>query len=889
MRKHLLLRIDLQLFAVIVLGWSRHTGIFSLDIVNTWRNMSAENIVIVESPAKARTIGKMLGANYRILASMGHVRDLPEHSMGVDIENKFEPQYEITKDRVRIIKELQSAAKGATHIYLAPDPDREGEAIAWHLQEILKKNSKAEFRRVTFHEITRAAIDRAFKTPGKIDMHLVDAQQARRVLDRLVGYKISPLLWTRIEKGISAGRVQSVALRIVCEREREIIAFVPKEYWDFNAEFSSQAGASPIDFKTKLVQIDGQKAEIGNADDAGKIATAVRGAKNYSVASVDIKPVSRSPYPPFITSTLQQAAGGLGFSASATMQLAQQLYEGVELGEGGPVGLITYMRTDSVAVAQEAQSICRDYIASTHGNEYIPAKPNFYKSKASAQGAHEAIRPTDVSLTPDKAKDFLDARQLKLYTLIWRRFVASQMASAEQKRTTVEVEAQAPDSHKYRFRAVATVTTFPGFMKVYKASETEQDGDSQAPSALAELRTGQACKLAKLETEQKFTEPPARFSEAMLIKELEANGIGRPSTYASIVKTIQDRQYVLREKGRLIPSELGFKVNDFLVSSLPELFQIQFTAAMEEKLDKIEEGEVLWTAMLEEFYGSFSKWLDEVKNAGAPEGDKAITLLNLLDKVRKWAAPEKAGRRTYDDSKFVKSVREKFDEDGKITARQWEALLNMAVKYADQISGLETSGEKAGFSEELASARERVSVAQARREETASSSEDQAKYTEIFSLFEPVQWEKPEKRGARSYDDGKFFASLKRQAESGKLLSEKQRAVLSRLASKYKEQIKDYEKLAELLGVSSEAAEGDAANPAANAEKNAEIEALLTPLAQVKTWAEPVKKGPRVYDDKAFFESLSRQHQQGRKLSDKQVAALKKLASKYSAPAAPAD
>ena len=437
-------------------------------------------LVIVESPAKARTIGKMLGRDYTIKASMGHVRDLPERTLGVDIEHGFAPQYEESRERGKNLSELKSAAKSASEIYLAPDPDREGEAIAWHLKEILSRaNKKAKFHRVTFHEITKSAIAKAFQSPGTIDIDRVDAQQARRVLDRIVGYMVSPLLWGKIKKGVSAGRVQSVALRLVCERERQILSFVPKEYWNFMAKFSPE-GNSRSHFAAKLFKIDGGKFEINAKADADALLSAVRGASRWTVDNLEIQPRKKYAAPPFITSTLQQAASSaLGFSANTTMRIAQQLYEGVDVGRGGPVGLITYMRTDSVAIAIEAQNAARAFIGAHYGPEYVPAKHNVYKSKASAQGAHEAIRPTDVSLTPETVREFLDDRMFKLYTLIWRRFTASQMAPAEQQRTTVDVAAKGADARTYDFRATATVTTFPGFLRAYDIREEGMEEDDE--------------------------------------------------------------------------------------------------------------------------------------------------------------------------------------------------------------------------------------------------------------------------------------------------------------------------------------------------------------------------------------------------------------------------
>ncbi len=860
--------------------------------------MSAGKLVIVESPAKARTIGKMLGGDYAIRASMGHIRDLPAHKFGVDIEHGFAPEYEISSSRSKTLSELKSLAKGATEIYLAPDPDREGEAIAWHLREVLSKASKAEFHRVSFHEITRSAIEKAFKSPGELNMALVDSQQARRVLDRIVGYMISPLLWSKIERGISAGRVQSVALRIVCEREREVLAFVPKEYWNFLALFEARGAGAGKTFEAKLARIDGARFEIGNGADADSVLKGVRGVSDYTIANVETAPKRRYAPPPFITSTMQQAASShLGYSANSTMRAAQQLYEGVDVGTGGPVGLITYMRTDSVAVATEAQNMARGFISSSYGPDYVPPKPNFFKSKESSQGAHEAIRPTDVSLTPDKAKEFLDPQLHKLYTLIWRRFVASQMAPAELSRTTVDLDAKGADGRLYGFRSVATVTVFPGFLRAYDIAEegaaNADDGEDKPSEVLGLLKKGDSSLLKEAKAEQKFTEPPPRFSEATLIKELEANGIGRPSTYATIVNTIQERKYVSKEKGKLIPTELGFRVNDYLVATLPELFQIGFTADMETKLDSIEEGEVQWTGMLKEFYDKFSAWLGAAKVVGAPEESKADALVDALKAITTWDAPEKGARKTYDDKKFFKSIVDKYAKGVKISARQWEALLGLAVKYADQLPGLEELASKNGFSEDLEAAKgkhaeraAKIEEIKTRREEAAASAPPKQELDAAFASMDAVKWAPPEKRRGRTYDDKKFFDSLKKQHESGKALSEKQLAALGKMAGRYKEQIKDFDAITKALGTPASAGAGAAegaagATPGAPAASQEEADTLLKSLSAVEKWAEPVQRGRRTYDDKEFFESLSRQRGNGKTLSDKQLAALRKLAAKY--------
>ena len=865
-----------------ILIFAEFNALIERCILSQGYNMASEKLVIVESPSKARTIGKMLGSEFQILASMGHVRDLPEQSFGVDIKNNFTPQYEESKSRLKVIKQLQSEAKKAKDIYLATDPDREGEAISWHLKELLKKNSKAAFHRVTFHEITKNAISKAFQNAEDINMNLVNSQQARRVLDRLVGYQISPLLWSRVEKGISAGRVQSVALRLVCEREREITAFVPKEYWNFLIDLEASAKGSGKLFTSKLFKVDGEKLEAGNKEEADKILKAVRGSSGFRVASVETKPRKKYSPPPFITSTMQQtASGALSFSPNFTMRVAQHLYEGVDVGTGGPVGLITYMRTDSFTVAKEALASCREYIASEIGPDFVPPSPNFFKNKGAAQEAHEAIRPTDVFMTPEKVKPYLEDSQFRLYTLIWKRFVASQMSPAEQKQTTVDIMTKGSDGREYNFRTTALVTTFQGFMKMYEIDEKSEDENDmeKAPSMLAELRKNEPCFMKDLKTEQKFTEPPPRFSEATLIKELETNGIGRPSTYASILETILKRVYVGKDKGKLIPSELGFKVNDFLISSLPELFEVGFTADMELKLDKVEEGEIEWTEMLKNFYSDFSIWLEDAKNIGSPESHKAESIISLINKIQNWAPKEKRGKKTYDDEKFFKSVKEKFESSSTISANQWNALLSMALKYAEQLPDLEKEAVRNGYAAEITAHREKLKLSEEKRESSKASETDIEKYASIFTFFNSVKWGEPEKRGPRVYDDKKFFNSLKSQAESGKILSDKQMNVISRMASKYKEQITDFEKLGELLNISAPSeAEGQA-----SAENNEAVAKYLEIMSKVSNWEEPVKKGRRIYNDKTFYESIADQHKNGRKLSDKQIAALKKLADKYSA------
>ncbi len=844
-------------------------------------------LVIVESPAKARTIGKMLGNGYTIKASMGHVRDLPTKSFGVDLEHDFMPQYEESRERLKNLSELKSAAKKAGEIYLAPDPDREGEAIAWHLREILKAcNRKVPFKRVTFHEITRSAISRAFQAPAELDMDKVDAQQARRVLDRIVGYMVSPLLWGRIEKGVSAGRVQSVALRLVCERERIIKDFIPEEYWNFLAKFTS--GASGM-FHAKLFKINGGKVEIHNKAEADAVLAAVRGAGGWRVDSIETVPRKKYAAPPFITSTLQQAASSaLGFSANSTMRIAQELYEGVDVGTGGPLGLITYMRTDSVTVSAEAQQAARAFISAHYGPEYLPEKPPVYRSKASAQGAHEAIRPTDVTLTPDKVKEFLDERQYKLYTLVWRRFTASQTAPAEQMRTTVDVAAQAPDSRTYTFRSIATVTTFPGYLKVYDIREEgsdEEDEDTRDAEALKALRKADPCTLKDLLTEQKFTEPPPRFSEATLIKELESNGVGRPSTYATIVNTIQERKYVLKEKGKLIPTDLGFRINDYLVDRLPELFQVGFTAKMEDELDQVEEGKVQWTSMMHTFYGKFEKWLREAKAQGAPASSKVNALLCLMNDFNGWNPPEKGEKRVYDDKKFFHSICRNFNDGKALSAPQWEALLRLAVKYRDRLPGLPECAAENAFDEELRSTieeqKQRQTLAKERRqrkEEAAAEAPAQENVSDVFDAMKAIAWKEPDKSSRRFFDDKKFFESLRKQSEQGRPLSEKQLAALGKLAERYKEQLPTFDHIVSVLNLPA----ADPAKETAASASMTETDELLRKMKNITAWEEPKKVRGRIYDDKVFFESLAKQRAAGKILSDKQLAALKKTAAKYS-------
>ncbi len=563
----------------------------------------AKSLVVVESPAKATTINKILGKDFLVKSCMGHVRDLPPKELGVDVENDFQPRYVTIRGKGKILSELKKAAQSADTVYLATDPDREGEAIAWHVAHAIAKKDHT-INRILFNEITPRAVRESITKPLELDLAKVNAQQARRVLDRLVGYEISPLLWKVIHAGLSAGRVQSVALRLICERDGEINAFEPVEYWSIDA-LVKQAKQTDEAFKAHVIQFEGEKISIDNEDTANTITAALRVAE-FKVKDVNKREQQRRPSPPFITSTLQQdAARRLRFSVKRTMAVAQQLYEGIEvLGEVR--GLITYMRTDSVRVADEAVVSVRQEIERMFGSEYVPDKPNQYKTKRSAQDAHEAIRPTAVELHPEKIKDALTADQAKLYELVWKRFVASQMKPHVLNVTRVDIEADA-----YTLRATGSSTKFPGFSRLYTESKEEEDED-EAGTVPAEIAAGEALALNDLFPEQHFTKPPPRYSEASLVKELEAKGIGRPSTYAQIISTLQDREYVDRSNGRnFIGTERGHTVNKFLVDTFPNIFDVQFTAKMEDELDRIEDGEENWVESVRRFYGSWKGFLDE--------------------------------------------------------------------------------------------------------------------------------------------------------------------------------------------------------------------------------------------------------------------------------------
>jgi len=806
-----------------------------------------KKLVIVESPAKAKTINKILGADYLVKSSMGHVRDLPVKKLGVDIKHEFKPRYVLVKGRKKIIDDLKKAAETCDAVYLAPDPDREGEAIAWHLKALLGGEAD-RYRRVFYNEVTPGAVRKAFENPGEIDIARVNAQQARRILDRIVGYMVSPMLWRRIGRGLSAGRVQSVALRLVCEREAEIRKFVPEEYWILWALVRKIM--APLDpFKVRLVRINGEKAEVTSAEQAEKILAELEG-RSMKVSKVATKEVTRRPSPPHITSTLQQAGSTYcGYSPKRTMSVAQKLYEGVDLGDG-PVGLITYMRTDSFTVSSQALDACRGFITQTLGPEYCPEKPNFYKSRASAQEAHEAIRPTDVSRTPESMEGRLGSAELKVYRLIWQRFVASQMTPAKIEQRSVEVDAPPPgaEGSLYTFRATSSDVKFPGFMKVHKPGKKKQDEDSDEIDGLPEVAEGEPLICLELSPDRKETKPPARYSEASLVRAMESNGVGRPSTYAQIISTLHQRRYVTRENKALAPTELGDKVSGFLVEKLGELFDVTFTAAMEESLDEVEKGSVEWTNMLKEFYTRFDGWME--KSAEPPADLEAVKrILEATDSVTEWAPEVKRGKRVYSDKKFVDSIRRQAEEGKKaISQRQLEALLRIACRYREHApeidraisdSGLQALAEQSEFEPPLESTKRKLEILD--KLELDASAQD-------------------------------FTDSLRVRVAGARRLSEAQVRALDNIVLAHEESIDGFEQIKGQLDIG-----------ASLPEERKESAALVNALAKVQEWHPPTKRRGRVYNDREFYESLSSHFSRKGFLSVKQRAALKRVAQRYHA------
>ena len=625
-----------------------------------------KSLLIVESPTKVNTLKKIVGKDFIIKASVGHLKDLPKKKLGVDIENNFEPEYITIRGKGKILQELKTAAKKADKIFLAPDPDREGEAIAYHIGNEVARFTKGKIYRVLFNEITKKAVKEALDNPTELNSDRVNAQQARRILDRLVGYKISPILWKKVHRGLSAGRVQSVALRIVCEREREIQAFKSKEYWSVTLDLE---GSSEPKFQAKLLKIGDEKAEIENKEEADTILKDLDGLP-LVLDSITKKERKRNPSAPFITSSLQQEASRkLNFSPKKTMLLAQKLYEGIKLDKKGTVGLITYMRTDSVRLSDQALEDVRSFIPEKYGDDYLPSKPNVYKSKKSAQEAHEAIRPTDVNIDPNSIKDYLEKDLFRLYQLIWSRFVSCQMVPAVLDTTQFDIK-----SGNYLFRSNGSILKFAGFMKVYVESQddaTSEKSDSKdSDRILPPLTKGEELKLIEILPEQHFTQPPARFTEAMLVKELEDKGVGRPSTYASIISVIKDRDYIQNEERRLKPVELGFMINDLLVENFPDIMTTQFTAKMEGQLDEVEDGKIEWKKVLQSFYTPFKKDLEEAEKkmkdfkAEVEETDEVCEKCNE-PMIIKWGRFGKfMACSGYPDCKNAKDIKKPGSEEG---------------------------------------------------------------------------------------------------------------------------------------------------------------------------------------------------------------------------------
>ncbi len=841
----------------------------------------SKKLVIVESPAKAKTIGKILGDEFVVKASMGHIRDLPVKGIGIAFDKDFAPRYEVTPDREKIVKELQTAAKSCDEIFLAPDPDREGEAIAWHLETLLREvQPKATFHRVTYNEITPRAVREAFANPMVLNMKLVDAQQARRVLDRIVGYKVSPLLWSQIQRNTSAGRVQSVALRLICEREQAVRDFKPEVYWIIGADVRKQV--APLDsFAIRLARIKGEKADIRSVEQADAIRADLD-KRTLRVRGVAIKEVTRRAFPPFITSTLQQAGSrAYNYSPSRTMKIAQELYEGVDLGEG-PAGLITYMRTDSVNISKDAQAACRQFIGEHFGEAYVPEKPNTYKSRGSAQEAHEAIRPTDVARTPDSLRGRIGADEWKLYLLIWQRFVASQMTPAriEQRTAEVETETAAGAVPDYLFRVTSSQVTFPGYMAAFgekkpkavdpeKAEDEKPADKDEEPEVekLPPLTAGEPLDLIKWLEERKETQPPNRYSEATLIKALEEDGVGRPSTYAQILATLHVRRYIQKERTKraISPTTLGERVNTLLVATLNELFDVTFTAGMERKLDEVEEGKVSWTDMMHTFYDQFMVWMEKAKGPPA-DTDHVRKLLELLKQVKEWAPGVATGAKgkIKGDAEFVASVDKQLVTAKKpISARQLEALGRRVARYRDQLPEATPILQSLGLGALM---------------DEAPPQPPSAANVRKLALLTAIELDPPETRRGRTYDDKAFVASLKQRADGGRELSPAQLSSLDRLVLKYSDRIPTFEQEKEQLALNAEGPEGGGA-------PDPESKAMIDRLGEVKQWDPPTEKGKRTFDDKAFYESLAKQFAQRGRLSPKQVGALKRMDKRYAAKA----
>ena len=812
-----------------------------------------KKLLIVESPAKAKTIAKYLGSDFVVKSSVGHIRDLPKENGAIKVVEKgpgaweFVPSYVVSEGKEKVVSELKAAVKASSEIYLASDPDREGEAIAWHLKEVLGPVAGDKpFRRVTYNEITKSAVLKAVAEPRDIDMPLVDAQQARRILDRLVGYKVSPLLWKNIScannRSLSAGRVQSVALRLLVERQREIDGFKPETYFLMGVE--ARKPADEKSFVAKLAKLDGKKPEIRSRDAANNVLLDLADA-GLVVADVKAQPKVRHALPPFTTSTLQQAASSvLGFSPGKTMKLAQALYE---------QGRITYMRTDSVNVSEQARAAAKEFIVSACGPEYYPEKPNFFKSKADAQGAHEAIRPTDVAQTPKTAS--LEPAALKLYDLIWRRFVASQMADAKTTVKTILVKAVKPAiAHDYVFSASATVIDFEGFLKVMKLSlkkkgaDGEDDADSDEVAYLPNVSVGDKLEAVRWISDEKQTKGPVHYSEASLIKALEENGVGRPSTYAATIETLKTREYAKTEKKKLVPLERGILVCDWLVKKLDSLFNVGYTAQMESELDKVEEKGEPMNQMLSEFYARFLK---EVGACAEPPPDRSKFefVFGLLDQVRTWKPAKKVGKRIYDDKAFFESVKEQAAGGQRpLSGRQLEFLVKMAVQYADQIPQCESQLKEAGLG--------------------AGASLVQKADPELVKFC----FETMDRIGGMM--ENPFLKSLYEQFEKGRGLSPKQFGILARAVGENAGALEDCEQVRAKLA---EFVPGGFAPKA----EDPSIPSLLKLFDDVTEWRPAAKKGKKVYDDHEFVRSLADQYSRRHSLSSRQIAALKRVATIY--------
>jgi DNA topoisomerase I len=817
-----------------------------------------KKLLIVESPAKAKTIGKYLGSSYVVKSSVGHVRDLPKSSSAIQIEPvgekewHFVPKYVVSEGKEKVVAELKAATKAADEIYLASDPDREGEAIAWHLQQLLTPTAKGKpFHRVSYNEITKPAVLKAIEEPREVDLKRVDAQQARRILDRLVGYKVSPLLWQNIScpnpRTLSAGRVQSVALRLLVERQREIDAFKPETYYLFGVEAKKGGSGRNASFMAKLARLDGEKPNIQKKQTADNLLLDLASA-GLEVVDLKKQPKVRHAMAPFTTSTLQQTASSvLGFSPGKTMKTAQGLYER---------GLITYMRTDSVNVSEIARGAAKDFIVANYGEAFYPEKPNVFRSKADAQGAHEAIRPTDVKLVPDAAK--LDAADLKLYDLIWRRFVASQMSDAKTTVQTVSLKAVKPAlAHNYLFTASATTVDFEGFLHVMKMSlkkktaSGEDDEDSDEVAALPPLAVGDELVAVRWLADEKQTKGPSHYSEASLIKTLEENGVGRPSTYAQTIETLKAREYAKTEKRKLIPLERGILVCDWLVKKLEPLFNVGYTAKMEEELDQVEEKGEPMDKMLSNFYAKFQEELAQCVEP-PPEKTKFLLTFSLLDKVTTWRPSQKIGRHVFDDKTFVETMKKRVEDDSKpLTAKQLDSLIRLALTYIDQIPDAEKVLKENGL----------LGSAWARSEK---ADPELVKY--CFEAMDRI--------GGMMRNP--FLKSLREQVDHGRGLSPKQMTILARAVAENAGELPDVEEIRTKLA--------QYAPPEGFATQKMDpiVPVLFEMLKEVKEWRPPIKRGRRIYNDETFVESLHDQFTRRRALSPRQVIALKRIIFAYS-------